>query len=455
MQRATLWNSPLFMVLLAGIYKITGESQMIARFFSFVLAIGVVYLFFRMAIVFEHSKKRALTIICILILDLTFIRSANTARMDMLTLFWIILTLLILIIEHKHHYHQDHIFSQWPSLLFISLRRKSRFLFYMAGICTGLAATSHPIAILLIPIWLIFTFPRLRALVYGSLGTLTGLLPWLVYIVLHHRIFLTQFSMQIKRKQDIFRFFGGDTGGVFKVFFSQYGAGKILMLLALGWMILTIFFITHNLIKSKKEIFQQGWKNLQFRLFGIFFVVLALVIFSSEGWYALYITPFLLILLFSQEHGKVFIKFDALKLQIHSNLALFFFILCIFFIREWFFWKKSESIPERQQKTIQATSNCNSIYLRIRPDPYFELSKSSPEKRILEFIPGKLVLPEKYSDLSNTYDQIDCFVLNDHHDWEPKLKIYLLNNNHYFQKTILNDVPLERATVWKRKNIHN
>ncbi len=453
MDVATLWNSPLYMVLLSVVYGITGESLIWGRALSLFLAVLVILLLNRILYIFTKSEKFRMAGLMILALDPVFLRSANTIRMDMLTLFFVLLAFYFLIRYYKTS----------------RITAKDMLFPFLAGIATGLGGMSHPFAVILLPVILVFLFPAFRAMLAAGSGVVLGFLPWLFYILQHPGIFHDQFIAQLDRKKSMFTLWGGDTGGIFKVFLSQYGGGWFNMVIAfLGFSLLGVWIIWS--IHAKRI---QLSTSLMVRLLVSIAAVLGFVLISSEGWYALYVTPLLLIIITLLTYTEDYEERKPYHDSGFTILAITLFLLSFtFYIREIYFRNSAESISTYLKKSEVMLASCNSIYLRTRPDPYFRLKRRYPEKEILEFVPGKLniqakkksslkeVLEYVFGDIGSRgeldrekrYNEIQCFFVDDNGAWEPYVTDYLLKRKSQFTLYRLEALyPAFSTTLWMRK----
>lgn len=497
MERATLWNSPLFMVLLAGPYALFGESQAIGRAFTFVLALIALALFALLAGRLlrgiapdrgaDHRPLRervAAALPLILVCDLSFQRAANTIRMDMLTLCFMLGAFYCFLRDRdaarsgnsKHSW-------RWP---------------LAAGACVGGAALSHPIAVLLVPLVLIWTLPRWRSLFLTGAGTLSVFSLWLPYIFTHLQLFCVQFVAQLARKKDILSLFGGETGGVLRVYAAQYGGQGFWMLLAGGMVLLAAFASLWRLARewrssaasaeggasnSVQQVLNRIRRVLDsevVRLVASLATVFVLVLLSSEAWYPLYVGPFLLLttarLYCDASHASAPTVWQRLQPE---SLALPFaaFALAIgtlsFMFREHIVYDTPTQVARFEAAALDATRDCRAVYLRVRPDPYFALrerrAEQEFEQEILEFIPGKLqfdprempfpalrecmAIPGGHHEmLRRRYDSIDCFLLDSNDAWEPPLRDYLRENAGSFETIELPALPpLDAARLVRRR----
>lgn len=499
MDRATLWNSPLFMILLSGVYALTGESQFVARSLSFGLACLALYIFRRIIALLDtarHVRVLALLAICF---DLTFLRAANTARMDMLSMCWYLGAFFFLIRAHLKLYgdgpdiiHASGMESKTESgamqLSFAASQSSSHttassasfwiWNYFWTGICVGGAAISHPIAILLAPIVFIFIIPRWRGFLMFGIGAILPVMGWLVYIIRYPGLFALQFGLQLLRKKDIFSLLGGDTGGVFVVFSAQYGGKAYTMIPVLLVFLAVIAGGAYIIITRIRNIPMGRWQSLlTLRLYFAMLAVFILLFLNSEAWYPLYAGPTLLLLAVNMYHLHASARSPVQsRWPLHALGVLFLATFLIFTIRENFVYRTPYAAEDFQQKVLLNARECRSVYLRVRPDPYFRLRNIYPDMEVLEFVPGKLqndnqatgllpdlintmvrkfepaLYPLDYPEFLRTrYREIDCFLLDKNYGWEPVLNEYLQSNRSKFRQIqIPARSPLENATLWRR-----
>ena len=429
METATLWNSPLYMVLLSGVYLFSGESQTVARGMSLLFALPTLFIFERCLAFFVSSVSLRFLITLLLCFDLTFLRAANTARMDMLTMLWFVSCFYFLLFERSN---RDGL--------------SSKASFFLAGLCMGLAGISHPIGVVLIVPVLVFSLPRIGLCLHAASGTALAFLPWIVYISGHYAIFEAQFLSQLFRKTDMFRIWGGDTGGVLVVFASQYGGGRAVMLGAV--FATALVFLAGGVYCALRR--GEWRRDLFFRLYGSSVCVFALLLLASEAWYALYAGPLFLFL-----SGYLAAKANTFWHRFALGAVGLFFCgsFLAFTVRHHAVYGTPGEVDRFNAAQLSSLRGCSSVYLRVRPDPYFLARKMYPDMEILEFIPGKLRLPDSdQQKLFSRYERIQCFLLDDHGDWEPRLTTYLKDNQDRFRRIRLEaKTPLENATLWRRE----
>lgn len=433
MERATLWNSPFYMVITAGVYRFTGESQLAARTVSLFFALASLFLLYSISLkLLPGSPKLQALTVYLAAFDLTFLRAANTARMDMLTLTWILAGLYFLIREYCR---RD------PSSAFLEPPgRRAKWDYFLTGICAGLALSSHPAGGLLLPVIFIFSLPAVRLWIYSAAGFILAMAPWGIYIFSNFALFRIQFVSQLLRKSDIMHIWGGDTGGILVVFSSQYGGRAAVMILALLSVALTVAVGLNELRKSDR------WKiEIDPRLLFSFIVIFFLVLIASEGWYALFVGPFAVIL-----SAVIALHSDSKFSRVALGAWLIFLPLSfVVFSARNYLQDTAGAARDFEKSALASARKCRSIYLRVRPDPYFLLRREYPAMEVREFVPGKLQLPDMEKNLTEQYRQLDCFLIDNHHDWEPILSRYLQENRELFRVIpISSRPPQEEGSLW-------
>jgi hypothetical protein len=120
-------------------------------------------------------------------------------------------------------------------------------------------------------------------------------------------------------------------------------------------------------------------------------------------------------------------------------LAVFFIISTAYFtFKQHYILHSPHTVSSFLKSTLIRSRECSSLYLRVRPDPYFFLRKVNPKMEILEFVPGKLQSEKNQRDLFSRYDKIECFLLDSNDSWEPGVTEYLSLNKNRFVITYFN-----------------
>lgn len=448
MDRATLWNGPLYMVLLSGVYSFTGESLRSGRDFSFLLAILVLIFYQRLLNGVLRNHYLSYSILSVFAFDLTFIRAANTIRMDILNLLLFIITIDLL--------HRDFLARTElkPAENGKNEPMKIRRIL-LAGFTTGLAGITHPFAIILIPIWFIYIFPGWKRIPFLIAGTLAGFTPWLIYIYKYFDIFIIQFSTQMDRKGGFFALLlKKGISAPFITFAGQYGEFKIVMLLILLSYATVMILGLLQLYRERRNFVSSPFVRVYFSSM----ILLAFVFYTAEAWYPLFAGPMVLL-----TAGMLFLKHLDKRRDINPTLLTypfyqmaFVFILSslTFLAYHRIYWKTHSAVQMYQGEILRKTASCKSIYIRIRPDPYFFLRRERPDMRIYEFIPGQLDFDDNADRTTlKTYDTIQCFLIDENHSWEPLLTSYLRNHaSRYDIKKVTANSPIQSTALWIRND---
>lgn len=447
MEQATLWNAPLYMTLLAGLYVFTGEELAVGRGLSCALAIAALFVYSQLLRDQLRSPWVRWFALFAVALDPLFLRSANTTRMDMLTL---LLSLLCVFWALR---------SVRAAEDRATLRLSQRYAF-AAGIAMGAAGMSHPIAVLLVPVVLICLWPSWRRVASAVVGAILGIGPWLIYIAANHSLFQVQFLSQLRRKQDIVELAGGDTGGVFVVYLAQYSLrkpGMVLVALLIGLVLLLAAYQALRDLKTGADSLPL-WRSAILRPSAFVRIslltatIFLITLFASEMWYPLQFNAYLILLaaLLFESGGFYRLPF-ALAAALFPALSAYYV------------WHATiRGLPEAYQQRLDdfgaAVQGCRRVYLRVRPDPYFRLRQTNAGTEVLEFVPGKLQFGRDPKTgaaagefLQRRYQTIDCYLLDANDSWEPLLSAYLNQRRAEFQIERLPDRRhLEPAFVWRR-----
>lgn len=469
MDRATLWNGPLYMTLLSVVYQFTGESQLAGRTFSLVLGIGALAVFFLLTRRLTTPLIAGVAAIT-LALDPVFQRASNTIRMDVLTLL-----LLLIAIYLAVGFSRAAVVSiargttdREPTDASSSAGTKRLLMLFLAGVAAGLAGTSHPFAVIAIPVLFILLFPVWKELLLAAIGILVGFAPWGIYILRNLDLFKEQFIPQLQRKEDFVRMLtGGETGGVLNVYFSQYGFSPgSWPAMVIGALLYCFVFVLIAIFLWK--LYRSGLTNLlsqEARILFCFIAISGFALISSEGWYVVYGDVLLILsaaILWnsasqfncSQDSRPLFKSLYAIILPVALGTML---VLSGYFTIRHAILKTNQTAQTFIQATVKDTAICETVYLRVRPDPYFVIRTERPQARVLEFIPGKLrISPARVHDLIATLDSVDCFLIDRNKSWEPLLTNYLHERAGRFQvHPIRTQFPLSDVDLYVRKKHGN
>ncbi|MBX7059267.1 MAG: hypothetical protein K1X75_14475 [Leptospirales bacterium] len=457
MDQATLWNSPLYMLLLSAVYQFSGESLEAARWLSTALAAMTLLAFQMLARDLLRSSLLAALSGVAVALDPLFLRSANAARMDMLAL-GLSLTAMWALLR-----------SSRLALLEQEQPRSLRYAL-LGGMAIGGAACSHPIAIVLAPLAVVALWPHWRGLRAAVIGALLTSCAWIYYILSNWSLFQVQFLSQLRRKSDIVQWSGGDTGGVFVVYLAQYSLrrpGMMLVALLIGASLALGLWQGWRLLHKEGAGRPLTWRNLlrfpaqqfwrrppELLRFSIMSAALfAMTLAASEMWYPLQFNAYLILL------AAMIAETGSWRVAPAALAFLLFPALSAYYVHHASQRHLASAYRQRLQDESAAAAECRRVYLRVRPDPYFELGRNHPRVERLEFVPGKLrfgVDPESGKSpaafLIQRYEQIDCFLLDANHSWEPLLHLYLWSQAGQWEVRRLPAIEhLEAAWLWRRR----
>lgn len=420
MEQATLWNSPLYMVSLAGVYSFTGESLEVGRAFSLIIAIAILLVLTGFLQSLQVDAPVLFIAPLLLALDPTFVRGANVIRMDGLCLLFCMLAL-------QYSYQ--------------AFQQKKDHFSLLSGVFLGLGALSHPAALYGVSLVVVFHLFRWRGLFFAFCGVLLALSPWMAYIAANWDIFQLQFLPQLVRKTGLLTLWGGPTGGVFVVFSSQYGGGSISMLvlaalvttLAGLWLFLWKELIQWNApFKSTLTLIREN----RFALLSLAWpMVTAFCMLSVEGWYAMHSFPYLIL----GAASFFALPFREQRLRRLAGWILRIFAVGILILSVMNVYKKvsqaSDSVVQRAlQRMIHVSEGCSSIYVRSVPDPYFHFRELKPEVTYYEFVPARLSFPAKSVDHLKKYASMDCFLLEGTDLQGGPADEYVKSNRAQFQR---------------------
>lgn len=464
MEEATLWNSPLYMVLLSGLYSFTGESLEAGRALS--LMIGIIILVSLARILQELQVDRSVLFIAPLIvaLDPSFVRGANVIRMDGLCLLFCLLAL------------------RYSLKSFQSRRDHYSFL---SGVFLGLGASSHPAALYGVSFVVLFHLFRWRGLFFAFCGVLLSMSPWLAYIVQHLDIFELQFLPQLMRKSGLLSLWGGPTGGILVVFTSQYGGGATSMLLVallslVASILLAALWWHRWKLASGKPVSEiadmpeaneanevraklrtgpvVGLMNL-FRSDSLFLLslswplVTAFCLLSVEGWYAMHSFPYLVLSIsafFSVPYRQTTVRRSAGWLLRVVGVGLF--LIGVVNAHRHMVRDKDGIVQRALHTMTVATEGCESVFARMVPDPYFSILKARPQTRYYEFVPARLSFPSESVNPVQRYDTVDCFLLEGSGLQTGEVDAYLSQSKDDFERIpLIFSQPANSGHLYRRK----
>lgn len=386
-QNHVYWYPPLYLLSLAGFFKIFGNSIFSQRIFSVIIGGAFLYIFYILGKSINANYKpltRNLIIflsIILLITDTIFQKGTRIGRPETLVLFFISLGLYLFV------------------SVFNKTNPKKDFIYFLAGLSMGLASISHLLSVLffiaIVSIILIrekSSILKSRRNLYLFLGFIIPLVLWIIIIFPNYYTLLKQLSLQrhyhklvISHIEAIYRY-GSINGKIAYIIYIT------LSLLALGW----------SLIK----------KNLK-HLLMVFILLLGwfICIFGKLEWYSIYLLPFIYFL--SIEISYAFIKSKKWPQRITGVTVVIALVYLAIVNINPSIQSYNINITHKQDyenlgKEITAIiPRGKSVYLSSIPDLYFVLRD---KYTLYQFPP----LPPKVNEYLNLLDQTDYVVINNH-----------------------------------------
>gem|GEM_PF-4819844 len=403
METKTLWMPPVWFLVQALAYQVLGPSfeslRLLSSSVSFFLAVSYFYLLRRLGL----SYRACSVGFALLLFEPLFFRFGTTGRMESLTAFFFVTSLLSL---PKH-----------------SRGTSSLIRFFFSGLLLSCSLLSHPFALFLMPVFLAFLIfenpSRFKVAIWLTIGFSIPILCWVSYIHPDWEILFLQMKAQLIRKQTLVQKF--TLLDKIKIFafgfgFSNAKVSWIFGLIVIGFLRFVTLEVSH------RRIWILLWIWLFFVGLGIFL--------SSEGWYVFhFLLPLSLLAALLWD-----LNFRS---QILISIGITIALLAQMEIAKLHWIDTNSAKIWRSQ--IDFLSNVvekhNKIYLQSLPDPYFELQKIFPEKTFLEFVPGELEFPS--DSWRNTTLQIDLFIFHREDSIPPIIK------------NMISDQIKFRRTSWK------
>ena len=269
--QSTYWMPPLYFLYIASVFRFTGPGLVPLRLASTAAALVVLLLTYLLALRSGLGGWVSLLPVCLVALDTVFLRGALIGRMDMLALVFILLSL-------------------WLATKSVSVGYS-----FLTGVACGLAALTHPIgavAPVSVMAWRLASRDTrtLRCLLPLAAGILMPLLPWVAYILIDTSSFVGQFGAQLARKSA-----GHASVNLTESFFrpiAQYAFPGGRLIDAIWefplWLIGIAGLGGTTFIEHPKDC---PARRCLLLLGGCQAVIIALVLWSGEMWYTVYVIP--------------------------------------------------------------------------------------------------------------------------------------------------------------------
>lgn len=389
MESKTLWMPPVYMLFSGLNLSIFPDTLTTLRLANICIVYITAFAFYRFLKRFQLSEVAAQIAFASILWEPLVFRFGTVARMEALTAFFFIL-----------------------SLLFATHQKKNQWNPFLSGVMLSLSALSHPIGASfgLVTLFLVFHSHGFKRIAWFLLGGILPICFWILYIHPNWDWFQIQFGAQLTRKQNLLNAFS--LMDKIKIFSFGFGFPKIRLVIIIIELMLLVVLTFHNLkTKAKTQI--------KWYLFWIWTIsVFAALYTSSEGWYVYHIVfPLSLGMALLIEEKRIANKLPFVGM-ILSLLAMLFLANI-----HWSNTNAETIQTSHFQHVERSLLNSKSVYLQSLPDPYFHLKAKRPDLNILEFIPGELELPSE--TYKNTIHSRDSFVFYDETLINDTIKEYL------------------------------
>jgi hypothetical protein len=395
MDQATLWMPPLYMLFLGMSFHIFDSTLFVARMVSSALGLlSAILLVSWLGRTIPRFKNKHLFLIgglIYILLDILFIKVSHTSRMETLCALLGIL-----------------------GIVFSFYKR-----FFLSGLAIGLSVLSHPFGVFYgIPVlYNLFEHRKgigLRQIFYLCMGGLIPILGWGFYVIPNWELFQLQFGAQLARKQELFGNFSNLDR--LKTLFSGYFNSPLKLILTILLLVLSYHFLFHPIFKRIS------------RLLLVWLIAMGLGFYTSiEAWYAIHLLyPLVAVFLLFCVNAKMQPIYRPI-----AGIILIYQIFAFIYFQYGFIIKGNafSSTEKFFTQVEELAENHDSVYMQLIPDPYFHLRDKYKDKKLYEFIPGELPIPDHFH--KNTMDSIGLFLFYNDQLMNENLKPILSDANRY------------------------
>jgi 4-amino-4-deoxy-L-arabinose transferase-like glycosyltransferase len=375
----TYWMPPLYFLYIASVFRFTGPGLVPLRLASTAAALAVLVLTYLLAVRSGLGRWLSLLPVSLVAIDVVFLRGALTGRMDMLTLFFILLS------------------------LWLATKSAAPWNSFLTGIVCALAALTHPVgavAPVAVVAWrLLQRETRMpRSFLPLLIGILIPFLPWLAYILVDPQSFMGQFGAQLARKSarhaslsfPIYSFFN---------LIAEY-AFKGRNLIDFIW-VLPLWFVGMAGL-GDTELNLRPDDSLARRslllLCGFQALTIAVILWGSETWYTVYVIPVTAIgLCHLLNNGRSVKSLGSERAVITAVVLVWISVVLCSNLQHASRLDYLQNVVYRSETDYSDWSSQISgkippgskVLLSIIPDPYFGLMGRS-DLSLREFLPEKI-----------------------------------------------------------------
>lgn len=359
-EKCACWYPSLFFYTIAGWFKLFGLSIISLRLLSVIFSILFLIVFYLFSKLFTKSRWVPILTISLLIIDLTFIRTARLSRPEIFIMFWGMLSFYLFKTAENY-----------PST------KKGKLLIALSGISASFAVLNHFFGIFYFFALITYLLIKDRLKVFLSPGiyllSFSFLLPVIIWLILIHPywdILREQLTLVMTRK-------GSSQIWMLVVFRDRMWSLKLAYL---GYLLTTLIFLIYGSLKRSRQYL---FLSVTLAVTWIFFID------GKELWYTIYILPLTYLaatLLLEQTlHTKSIFKFGRyllisiiLLLLLLPNLNLHYNAIASMAGDNFSYSKFTESI-------LKVIPDRKTVFLSSIPDPYFGFKKYQRQNTLYEF----------------------------------------------------------------------
>ena len=379
------WLPPLFMYTLAGWLKIFGTAIETQRYFSVILGMAFILIFYQVAKSFIQLKNRTLSLVFplavtfLLTIDAAFLKASRLSRPEIMVLVLVFTALLFY-------------------LKSIGSKKRQNILLFFTGLFLGLAATTHLIAIcfaLSFGLHLMYTHKknlfRFKGTYIFSIAFLTPIIIWILSIYPNYDLLQNQLNLISESRSYTIPWY-----------INVLNFPLLTKVSYFIYILLSLTFVIYSL-KTKKSAYLL-----------LSFILILTWIFVTLGeiyWYTVYTVPFAYLAL------MVFLcdTLSISKNNLRSKGAKIFFIgitaFLIFsnisnYLSLFSYYKNRNSYQIFTDQILENIPENKSVFLTSLPDAYFAFDKD--RNKLYEY-------PAFFADLNDVkkvLDQTDYIIFS-------------------------------------------
>lgn len=379
---------PLYFIIQSYWANLFGTEIETLRLLSLFFAISSLVLFFFIAKKLFNSNSLAFLGTVILSLDIHFSRASRLARMEILTFFFVVSSLLTILIAQKI---------------------QKNILYFLAGIISAFATISHTmgfIAPVILTLFILFERKTIRQKLLRVILILTP-------VLISNILWFAATGKNIGHLIGTYSLHSADKMSKLPFAFTLFSVDLSWKILFISYMVIIfIFILSLKKSSSKMKLF----------IFSGFIASVIFTLMGKEGGYIIYFQPFLtLIILYTlknlrkdiemQNLGKAFISITSVLIIIAGYLNIEFFqndSLGITNKSDRSVFGGSYDYHDFSKRIIDVLPKDKpvTLFLSATPDPYFDLKKLNNFKFYLAAAPYTPISNSEYKKILDSSDYL-------------------------------------------------